>query len=291
MFERLPLPMQKAFAWSVHLFTATGAVWGFLTILAIFEQNWRMAIVWMIVAMFVDGFDGMLARWFHVKEYAQGVDGGLMDNIIDYLNYVVVAALMLDQSARPDAGRAWKWRQPFPSSSPRLTSSRRWMRKQRSAYFFKGFPSVWNFLVIYMMLLGLNPWINLLIVIICNVLIFVPIKYVYPTRNTRLRRLTLVLTILYGVLGAWGLLQYPGCSGMGGMDLAALRALLYSVECVPQDRSDQPRLIHMLIEKVTRPTEELFAPCSTSSHSWERIKFLPDMKSWRQCLRPNRVRC
>ena len=41
MFEKLPLPAKKALAWSVHFFTATGAVWGFLTLLAIFEQNWR----------------------------------------------------------------------------------------------------------------------------------------------------------------------------------------------------------------------------------------------------------
>ena len=91
MFERLPLHVKKALAWSVHLFTATGAIWGLLTLLAIFEQNWRAAILWIIIAMFVDGFDGMLARWFHVKEYAQRVDGALLDNIIDYLNYVVVA--------------------------------------------------------------------------------------------------------------------------------------------------------------------------------------------------------
>src|ERR671924_820739 len=95
MFERLPLFMKKILAWSVHLFTATGAIWGFLSLLAIFEEKWRAAIIWMIIAMFVDGFDGMLARWFHVKEYAKGVDGGLMDNIIDYLNYVVVAAFIL----------------------------------------------------------------------------------------------------------------------------------------------------------------------------------------------------
>ena len=95
MFERLPLFIKKVLAWSVHLFTATGAIWGFLSLMAIFEENWRVAIIWMIIAMFVDGFDGMLARWFHVKEYAKGVDGGLMDNIIDYLNYVVVAAFIL----------------------------------------------------------------------------------------------------------------------------------------------------------------------------------------------------
>jgi phosphatidylcholine synthase len=45
--------------------------------------------------------------------------------------------------------------------------------------------------------------------VVCNILIFVPVKYLYPTRNTRLRKLTLGLTFLYGVLGVWGLLQYP----------------------------------------------------------------------------------
>src|SRR5512142_318641 len=95
MFEKLPLSAKKVLAWSVHLFTATGAVWGFLTLLAVFEQRWRAAILWIILAMFVDGFDGMLARWFHVKQYAHRVDGALLDNFIDYLNYVVVAALIL----------------------------------------------------------------------------------------------------------------------------------------------------------------------------------------------------
>ena len=34
-------------------------------------------IVWMIVAMLVDGVDGMLARWADVKTYANGIDGAL----------------------------------------------------------------------------------------------------------------------------------------------------------------------------------------------------------------------
>ena len=55
MFERFPLPVKKTLAWSVHFFTATGAVWGFLSLLAVFEQNWRAAILWIIVAMFVSG--------------------------------------------------------------------------------------------------------------------------------------------------------------------------------------------------------------------------------------------
>jgi phosphatidylcholine synthase len=209
VFEKLPLFLKKVLAWSVHLFTATGAVWGFLTLLAIFEQNWRMVIVWMIIAMFVDGFDGMLARWFHVKEYAAGLDGGLLDNIIDYLNYVVVAALILIKAPNLlPAG--WELAGAF---SILLTSAYQFSqvdaKTDEQSFFFKGFPSVWNFLVIYMMLLGLNPWVNLGLVVICNVLVFVPVKYIYPSRNTRLRRLTLALTYLYGVIGIWALLQYP----------------------------------------------------------------------------------
>lgn len=209
MFERLPLHLKKALAWSVHLFTATGAVWGLLTLLAVFEQNWRAAILWIIVAMFVDGFDGMLARWFHVKEYAYQVDGALLDNIIDYLNYVVVAALILLKApALLPAGF-----EMAGAISILLTSAYQFTqvdaKTDEESFFFKGFPSLWNFLVLYMMLLQLNPWINLAALIVCNVLVFVPVKYLYPSRNTRLRRLTLILTYLYGAIGIWGLMQYP----------------------------------------------------------------------------------
>src|SRR5215207_571596 len=209
MFERLPLSIKKALAWSVHLFTATGAVWGFLTLLAIFEQNWRAVIVWMIVAMFVDGVDGMLARWFHVKEYARGVDGALLDNIIDYLNYVVVAALILIKAPNllPVGFEMAGAFSILLSSAYQFTQVD--AKTDEQSFFFKGFPSVWNFLVIYLMLLGLNPWINLFVLVVCNILVFVPVKYLYPSRNTRLRRLTLGLTYLYGALGVWGLLQYP----------------------------------------------------------------------------------
>ena len=209
MFERLPLLLKKTLAWSVHLFTATGAIWGFLTLLAVFEENWRAAITWIILAMFVDGFDGMLARWFHVKEYAKGVDGGLMDNIIDYLNYVVVAALILIKAPNLMPSGL----ELVGAVSILLTSAYQFSqvdaKTDEQSFFFKGFPSLWNFLVLYMMLLGLNPWLNFALLVLCNILVFVPVKYIYPSRNMRLRRLTLVLTYLYGAIGVWGLLQYP----------------------------------------------------------------------------------
>jgi len=209
MFEKFPVWLRKTLAWSVHLFTGTGAVCGLLTILAIFEGNWRMVIFWMIIAMFVDGVDGMLARAFHVKEYAKNIDGALLDNMIDYLNYVVVAALILIKAPNlVPPGFAL----PIAFSIV-LTSGYQFTqldaKTDNESYFFKGFPSVWNFLVLYLLLLGFNPWINVALLVACNILIFVPVKYIYPTRNTRLRRLTLGLTYLCGAIGVWGLLQYP----------------------------------------------------------------------------------
>jgi phosphatidylcholine synthase len=208
--EKLPVWARNGLANMVHLFTATGAVWGFLTLLAIWEGNIKRALVYIIIAMFVDGFDGLLARWFDVKTYARWVDGGLMDNIIDYLNYVVVASLLLVRVPNlmpPGLELA-------AALSILLTSAFQFSQVEAktdasNSYFFKGFPSVWNFLVLYMLLLGLNPWINFAALALCNILVFVPVKYLYPTRNNRLRRLTLALTYLYGALGVWGLLQYP----------------------------------------------------------------------------------
>ena len=224
MFEKLPLWLRRSLAWSVHLLTGTGAIWGLLTILAIFEGSWRMMILWMIIAMFVDGVDGMLARFFHVNEYANTIDGGLLDNMVDYINYVLVAALIIIKA--PNLVPAGF--ELAVACSILLTSGYQFTqvdaKTDNDSYFFKGFPSVWNFLVLYLLLLGLNPWINLVLLIAGNILIFVPVKYIYPTRNTRLRRLTLGLTYLCAAIGVWGLLQYPNVP-----QWVILVAIIYSI--------------------------------------------------------------
>jgi phosphatidylcholine synthase len=193
-------------AYGVHLFTATGAVWGFLGLLAIFQHNWRMMIIYMIIAMLVDGFDGMLARWVDVKKYAAGVDGALLDNILDYLNYVVVPALFLvEADILPESVRL------LAACSILLTSAYQFTQSDAKTddHHFKGFPSYWNVAALYMLLMNLPQWVNFGFLMLFNVLVFIPIKYIYPSRNSYLRRLTLGLTYLYGAVGIWGLIQYP----------------------------------------------------------------------------------
>ncbi len=199
-------PVRVVLAWGVHLFTATGAIWGLLAMLAIFEHNWRAMILWMVIAMLVDGFDGMLARWADVKKYADGIDGALLDNILDYLNYVVVPALFLVEAGVLPAGF-----QMVGAFSILITSAYQFTQTDAKTddHHFKGFPSYWNVAALYMLLMNLPQWVNFGFLMLFNVMVFIPVKYIYPTRNTYLRTLTLVFTYLYGAIGIWGLTQYP----------------------------------------------------------------------------------
>lgn len=204
--ETKPNLLRVIAAWGVHLFTATGAVWGLLAILAIFEQDWRMMIIYMIVAMLVDGFDGMLARWADVKKYANGIDGALLDNILDYVNYVLVPAIFLiEADVLPASVRL------LGACSILLTSAYQFTQTDAKTddHHFKGFPSYWNVAALYMLLMNLPQWVNFGFLMLFNVMVFIPIKYIYPSRNSYLRTLTLVLTYLYGAIGIWGLIQYP----------------------------------------------------------------------------------
>lgn len=203
------LLVRKTLAIGVHFFTATGAIWGLLALYAIFNHEWRLAILWMILAMFVDGFDGMLARWADVKKYAAHIDGALMDNILDYLNYVLVPAMFLIEAGLLPPALAWPAAFAILLNSAYQFTQVDAKTDETNDYFFKGFPCYWNVMVLYMLIMQMNPWLNLAFVVAFNVLVFVPVKWLYPSRNTRLKRLTLALSYLYGIIGVWGVMQYP----------------------------------------------------------------------------------
>jgi phosphatidylcholine synthase len=144
-----------------------------------------------------------------VKTYARGVDGALMDNIIDYFTYVVVPALFLIEAELVPAALA------LPCAiSILLTSAYQFSQvdaktDESHEYYFKGFPDFWNVLVVYMLVLELNPVLNFIFFVIFNILIFVPIKYIYPTRTIRLKKLTMGLSVVFGILALAGLILYP----------------------------------------------------------------------------------
>ncbi|MCB9422529.1 MAG: CDP-alcohol phosphatidyltransferase family protein [Ardenticatenaceae bacterium] len=193
-------------AWSIHLFTASGAVWGFLALVAIIQKEWVSAAAWMAIAIFVDSVDGTLSRLFRVKQTLPGFDGALLDNIIDYQTYVVVPALFVFQAQLVPPAIL------LPLSALILLASG-YQFAQADAktedHFFKGFPSYWNVVVVYLFFMGTAPLLNLIVLLLCAVMVFIPVKYVYPSRTTKYRRLTLTLTAVWFLTLPIAMIQYP----------------------------------------------------------------------------------
>jgi len=69
-----------------------------------------------------------------------------------------------------------------------------------SDHYFLGFPSYWNLVAFYMYCFGMRPALNALILLGFAALVFVPVKYIYPSRTEMLRRLTVTLGVIWAVL-------------------------------------------------------------------------------------------
>lgn len=198
---------RKLSAWGVHLFTASGVFWGFLAILAIQQGEWVLAFFWMALAVAIDSFDGMLARLVQVKKVLPNFDGALLDNMVDYFNYTIVPAYLLYHTEiLPTSRLALVGVLTILLASAYQFSV---TDAKTEDHYFKGFPSYWNIAVFYMFLLNLNPWVNFGVIILLGILVFVPIKYVYPSRTIHLRKLTIALTGMWGVATILAIFQFP----------------------------------------------------------------------------------
>lgn len=184
----------KIAAWAVHGFTASGAVLGFLAIISIFNNDLVGAFLWLGLALLIDGLDGALARKIGVSDKTPNIDGSALDLVIDYLNYVIIPALMIYWFQLVPSG--WEIIIPAGIFAVSLYTFAN-INMKTSDYFFSGFPAVWNIVVLYFYILGTNLWINLIVIIILSILTFVPIKFVHPLRVKKLRNYTIFATILW----------------------------------------------------------------------------------------------
>jgi phosphatidylcholine synthase len=183
-------------AWLVHLYTASSAVLALLATRAIFEYRFRDAFFWLGVAIMIDSSDGVFARAARVSQRLPWFNGAKLDDIVDYLTYVFVPAVFVWRALLvPDA---WT----IPVASAMLLSSAYGFNRddaKTSDHFFTGFPSYWNLVVFYLFLMHESQVVNALVLIALAVLVFVPIRYLYPSRTPTLRALTVALGIAWGI--------------------------------------------------------------------------------------------
>ena len=196
-------------AWLVHLYTASGFVLAFLSAQAAVDHDFRTAFLYLAAQVFVDATDGVLARAVRVSDRLPWFSGAKLDDLVDYLTYVFVPALIV-----------WRgllvvdpWTNIVPSAM--LLSSGygfSHLKAKTSDHFFTGFPSYWNIVVLYLFMLQLSPDMNALILLGFAVMVFVPIRYIYPSRTTILPRTTNLLGAVWGTMGIGILWQYPQVS-------------------------------------------------------------------------------
>lgn len=191
-------PQMKALL--VHLFTATGAVFAMLAMLAAVDQKWSLMFLWLVVAFFVDGLDGPLARRFHVKRFAPEFDGILLDLIIDYLTYVFIPAFALFKSGLMDGWTGWVAIIVITFASAMYFADTRMKTRDNS---FSGFPGCWNMVVLVVFALEPNFWVILALVTVLALAMFVPLKFVHPVRTERWRGVTLPAALAWTFFAGW----------------------------------------------------------------------------------------
>jgi phosphatidylcholine synthase len=194
-------------AFAVHLYTASGAVLAFLIVLAAVRGDVRQALWLGLVALLIDGTDGWLARRFQVSQVLPWFDGRRLDDIVDYLTYVFAPILLLWAGGYLLAGPGGI----VLAALCLLASGYQFCRVDAKTedHFFLGFPSYWNVIAFYAIVFRLTPTAVAAILLICAILVFVPIRYLYPSRTAALRPLTVLLTALWMVGYATILQQMP----------------------------------------------------------------------------------
>lgn len=195
--------------WVAHLYTASGALLALLATIEIFEHDYRRAFFWLYLQVFVDATDGVLARAAGVRERLPWFNGAKLDDIVDYLCYVFVPALFVWRALIvPD-----EWAVPV-AAAMLLSSAYGFNREDAKTadHFFTGFPSYWNIVVFYLFVARWPAEVNAAVLLALAVLVFVPIRYLYPSRGSALQGATLALGSVWAVLMLVMLWQLPAVS-------------------------------------------------------------------------------
>jgi len=207
MKSKPPTIDRKLLAWAVHALTASGLIVGFMAILAINAGDWRLAMLWLFVAFFIDGIDGTLARLVNVKQVLPRVNGTMIDTVVDFANYAIIPAYLLHESeVLPPSLK-------LLSVAIILLSSALYYGKEGMVsddMYFVGFPVLWNIIAFFIVFLPpSNAHFNFIAIAIFGILHFVPLKYAYPSRRSKTQKPDLVFALLLFITMVVTTYQYP----------------------------------------------------------------------------------
>jgi len=190
----------KPLAFTVHLFTASGAALALMALVAATQGNWRLMFGWLGIALIVDGIDGPLARRVNTKKNASNWDGVVLDLVIDYLTYVFIPAYALIYSDLLPS--------PWGLVAALLIALTGVVyfadvRMKSADNCFMGFPAVWQMPLLVFLTFSPPVWMTSATIVVLALAQFTWLKFVHPVRTERWRMATLPVTLLWVVLGGW----------------------------------------------------------------------------------------
>jgi phosphatidylcholine synthase len=112
--------------------------------------------------------------------------------MVDYLNYVIVPVVFLVAAG---------YLHPAVAAAPILASAYGFSQQDAKTEddFFLGFPSYWNVVALYVWLLDVTPLTASVVVIVLAIGVFVPLKYLYPSKMPVGRSAMAVLGVVWVV--------------------------------------------------------------------------------------------
>lgn len=216
----------------VHVYTASTLFFVALAAQWLLEGAYRWALGAIFVTMLIDATDGALARRYRVKETAAAIDGGLLDNIVDFTSYVVLPFLLLLQAdllAPPGVLVA-----AFAMFSSAFGFSRT-TAKLADEGFFVGFPSYWGIVAFYLYMFGAPPLLNTFLILGLSVLVFVPVRFLYVSRLPRGRTLHVALGSVWSLLCVAALFQEAGEVRTVLLSLSLIYPVYYTLHSLQLD--------------------------------------------------------
>ncbi len=194
-------------AWSVHILTASGVVFGTMALLALIDNNPVACLLWLGTAMMVDSLDGTLARRYAVKTTLPHIDGSTLDMVIDYLTWAFIPALFIYF---------------FIELPPYLSLLSVFIIVLSSMFcfcnvnmksqdnYFVGFPAAWNIAAAYFYILDLPPFIVFVAILVLAALTVTRVKFLHPFRVRFLMPLNIAVTLAWCVCTTALLLSNSG---------------------------------------------------------------------------------
>ena len=185
----------KMAAIGVHLYTGVGVLLAFAAAIALKYHHVQFFLIALWLAVVVDSTDGAMARYFDVGRVLPTFNGRRLDDLIDYLTYVFLPAMAMIEFGVLPLPVMWIAVLPMIASAYGFSLE---IAKTNESYV--GFPSYWNVLFAYLYILAVPAKWAVVIIITLSILVFVPIRYIYPSRTRWMKGPTLAISCMFGLL-------------------------------------------------------------------------------------------